>query len=271
MKSAIRILWVLVCCSICSGDARAHDTWVQTNTQVVRAGEAVFIDLMLGNHGNDHRDFKLAGKPDLGSSTLNVFAPNAASYDLLQSIIDTGYAPSEGFWSARFVGVSPGLYLVAHTSDKVVSYAPLRSIKSAKTFFVVTPSLDKVHAENPGFDRPLGHPLELVPVSNPVTPMGPGKRIDVQVLYLGKPLDGARLSFIPRGTTLREGFDERYERNADADGKASFTPTEGNRFLVVVHKTDPAARGKGYDGTKYSATLTVLVPQMCPCCDTIEE
>src|SRR5689334_2782441 len=50
MKSAIRILWILVCCSICSGYARAHDTWVQTNTQVVRAGEAVFVDLMLGNH-----------------------------------------------------------------------------------------------------------------------------------------------------------------------------------------------------------------------------
>jgi uncharacterized GH25 family protein len=271
MKSVTRALLVLLCASVGSGSATAHDTWVQTNTQVVRTGEAVFIDLMLGNHGNDHRDFKLAGKPDLESSTLGVIAPNAASYDLRQSSIDTGYAPSEGFWSVRFVATSPGLYLIAHTSDKVVSYAPVRSIKSAKAFFVVSPSLDRIQLDNPGFDRPLGHPLELVPASNPVTPMGPGKRIEVQVLYLGKPLQGGRVSFIPRGTTLREGFDERYERDADADGKASFTPTEGNRFLVVVHKTDPTARGKGHHGTKYSATLTVLVPQLCPCCDTIEE
>src|SRR6185436_2774462 len=42
--------------------AFAHDTWVQTNTNVVRTGDAVHVDLMLGNHGNDHRDFKLASK-----------------------------------------------------------------------------------------------------------------------------------------------------------------------------------------------------------------
>ena len=41
--------------------AGAHDTWVQTNANVVRAGDAVHVQLMLGNHGNDHRDFKLAG------------------------------------------------------------------------------------------------------------------------------------------------------------------------------------------------------------------
>lgn len=49
------------------------------------------------------------------------------------------------------------------------------------------------------------------------------------------------------------------------NGRASFTPTEGNYYLVVAHHKEPEA-GKGYDSTKYSATLTVLVPQICPCC-----
>ncbi|MGH7138544.1 MAG: DUF4198 domain-containing protein, partial [Pirellulales bacterium] len=40
--------------------AGAHDTWVQTNTNVIRAGDVVFVDFFLGNHGNDHRDFKMA-------------------------------------------------------------------------------------------------------------------------------------------------------------------------------------------------------------------
>jgi uncharacterized GH25 family protein len=271
MKTRMRILLILLCLAARGGVVRGHDTWVQANTNVVRTGDAVFVELMLGNHGNDHRDFKLAGKPDWDASTLKVIAPNAISYDLKELLVDRGYAPSEGFWSARFVGMAPGLYLVAHTCDKVVSYAPMRSIKSAKTFFVVSPSLDRVSPENPGFDQPLGHPLELVPTTNPVTPMGPGKPIGVQVLYRGQPLAGARVSFIPRGTTLREDFDGRYERNADAEGKASFTPPEGNCYLVVVHKTDPTASGKGHDGTKYSATLTVFVPQTCPCCDTIED
>jgi uncharacterized GH25 family protein len=244
----------------------AHDTWVQTNTNVVRAGDTVHIDLMLGNHGNDHRDFKIAGKLDLAGSTLQVIAPDGKHYDLKDHLLDLGYAPKEGYWTARFSGNLPGLYQVAQTSDKIVNYTPVRSIKSAKTYFVVSKSLDKVSQDNPGFDKPLGHALELVPETNPVTPMGPGTPIKVRLLFKGKALAGARVSFIPRGETLTEGFDDRYERKTDAQGRASFTPKEGNVYLVVAHLEDAAASGKGYQSTKFSATLTVFVPQICPCC-----
>jgi len=42
----------------------------------------------------------------------------------------------------------------------------------------------------------------------------------------GKPLAGERVSFIPRGATLKPGMDERYERATDEKGEASFEPTE---------------------------------------------
>ena len=152
----------------------------------------------------------------------------------------------------------------------MVSYAPERSIKSAKTFFVVSSSLDKVSDDTPGFDRPQGHDLELVPVANPVTPMGPGKPIKVRLLYKGKPLAGERVSFIPRGATLNGSFDERHERTTDAGGEASCEPTEATYYLVVAHKREPKRSGtldgKPYEATKYSATLTVFVPRLCPCC-----
>jgi hypothetical protein len=48
--------------------------------------------------------------------------------------------------------------------------------------------------------------------------------------------------------------------------RASFTPKEGNYYLVVAHREEPKEAGKDYQSTKYSATLTVLVPQVCPCC-----
>src|ERR1043166_6370140 len=148
--------------------ASAHDTWVQTNTNLVRLGDQVHIDLMLGNHGNDHRDFKLAGKIDLAGTTLEVVAPDGKRYDVKDRLTDIGYTPKEGYWTARFAGALPGLYLVAHTSDRVMSYAPERSVRSAETFFVVSRSLDNPAPANPGFDRVLGHPLELVPLANPV-------------------------------------------------------------------------------------------------------
>src|SRR5262249_23423988 len=161
---------------------------------------------------NNHRDFKLASKIDLPGSTLEVVAPDGKRYDLKDRLLDTGYTPKEGFWTTRFAAAQPGLYLVAHTSDRVVSYAPERSVKSAKTFFVGRAGLEKIPLTHRGFDRVLGHALELVPETNPVTPMGPGTPIKVRLLYKGKPLANATVSFIPRGEMLSEGFDPRYER-----------------------------------------------------------
>ena len=44
----------------------------------------------------------------------------------------------------------------------------------------------------------------------------------------------------------------------------------GNYYLVVAHWQEPSESGslggKEYKSTKYSATLTVLTPQVCPCC-----
>ena len=248
--------------------ALAHDTWVQANTNAVRVGDAVHLDLLLGNHGNDHRDFKMAGKPTLdGGATFEVISPDGRRHDLRPSAVDQGYAPKEGYFTARFQPDKPGLYLVSQTSDKVVDYAPKRSVKSGKTFFVASKSLDKVPLDNPGFDRVLGHPLELVPQANPVTPMGPGSKIKVKLLHKGKPMAGAKVSFIPRGYTLAEGFDKTYERMTDDSGVASFEPKEANYYLVVAHHEDTAEKGSGYDATKYSATLAVYVPALCPCCE----
>jgi uncharacterized GH25 family protein len=240
---------------------------VQTNTQLARVGDAVHVDLMLGNHGNDHRDFKLASKIDPAGCTLAVVAPSGKSYDLISRLVDLGYAPKEGFHTTKFVGSEPGLYAVSHTTDRIVNHGqPERSIKSGKAYFVLSASLDKPAQNNPGFEKPLGHALEIVPDANPVTPMGPGQAIRVKVLLRGQPLAQARVSFIPRGETLTEGYDERFERTTDADGRASFTPNDGNYYLVVVHHVRPDEKGTDYVQTKYSATLTVLVPQVCPCC-----
>ncbi|MCA9039855.1 MAG: DUF4198 domain-containing protein [Planctomycetaceae bacterium] len=254
-------------CLVTVQAAFAHDTWVETNSNLVRTGNAVYVDLKLGNHGNEHRDFKQASKIDLDSCSLDVVDPQGNRYDLIPQLHDTGYAPNEGYWTGKFVAMKPGLYSVEHKLDKIVNHGrPVRSIKSGKTFFVASPTLDEVNPDNPGFDRVAGHPLELVPVANPVTPMGPGKPLKIKVLFKDKPLTETRVSFIPAGVTLSEGFDQEYERTTDSEGIASFTPRTGNSYLVVVHHRSPEEKGTEYEETIYSATLTVLVPEVCPCC-----
>lgn len=246
--------------------AFAHDIWVQSNTNVVRAGDAVQLSSMLGNHGNAHRDFKIAGKVEATDATLEVIDPQGKRYDLKDRLLDMGYAPNEGFWATSFVGTQPGLYTVVQTSDKVMSYAPVRDIKSAKTFFVVSKSLDKVPRINPGFDRRQGYSFELVPQSDPVTPMGPEVLFRVQLFYKGKPLPKTKVSFIPQGQVLQGNFDARYEQLTDEQGQASFTPVKAGYYLLSAHHEEADEKGAGYNKTNYSTTLTLYVPQICPCC-----
>lgn len=261
------LLYSLLTLSLSVASAAAHDTWVETNTNLIRARDAVYINLKLGNHGNHHRDFKIASKIDLEGCSLNVIDPAGKTYDLISELTDTGYAPKEGYWRGKFVPVKPGLYTVAHSLDRVVNHGkPVRAIKSAKTCFVVSAKLDQTPLENPGFDQALGHPLELVPVLNPVTPMGPGNPLKVRVDFKGKPLANTVVSFVPQGETLKEGFDQRYERKTDAAGLASFTPKTGNQYLVVAHHLAESESAEDYQETAYAATLTVFVPEVCPCC-----
>jgi len=76
IRNALLIVLAFTC------PALGHDTWVETNTNVIRTGDAVYVDLKLGNHGNDHRDFKLASKIELGDSTLDVLGPDGSRYEL---------------------------------------------------------------------------------------------------------------------------------------------------------------------------------------------
>jgi len=258
------VLVLLAGASVTVGSA--HDTWVQVSANMVRPDDVVHVDLLLGNHGNDHRDFKIAGKlGSLEGATLTVVGPDGKQIDLVPDLVDLGYAPKEGYWSGRFVAVAEGLHCVAHSRDGIRHEA--RGIKSGKAYFLVSESLDKPPRASGEWTQPLGHPLEFVLESHPVLGCGPGREIVVRLLHHGKPLADERVSFIPRGTTLAEGFDPAYERKTDAEGRCRWTPTDGNLVLIVAHRSVPEEKGAGYDTTTYGATLVLDVPQRCPCCE----
>lgn len=249
-----------------AGAAAAHDTWLEVTPSLVRPDDVLHVDLLLGNHGNDHRDFKIAGKvASLETVQVEVVGPDGKKTDLVPEMIDTGYAPKEGFWSGRFVAATEGLHCASHFRQGVRHGA--MGFKGGKTFFLVSESLDRPATQQGLLPGPLGHPLEFVMESHPVLGCGPGKPIAVQLLFKGKPLADQRVSFIPRGAKLAEGFDSEFERTTDAEGRCSFTPREGNLVLIVAHVVRPEEKGEGFDKTAYAATLVVNVPQRCPCCD----
>jgi len=263
----LRIFCLSIFCFSVLSASSAHDVWLQTNTAIVRLNDGINIDLMLGNHGNDHRDFKLASKVGVDKvQQLVVITPDGSKHDLKPALVDVGYTPKEGFHSARYVTSTPGMHIAAMASDGVVNHGKMVRVKrSAKAFFLVSPKLDKL-VESGGFDKALGHVIELIAEANLITPMGPETPIKLKLLLQGKPLSGVKISFIPRGITLKEGLDPEYERVTDAEGRVTFKPKLGGYYLIVAHH-QTAEKGEGYESTNYTATLSLLVPEKCSCCD----
>lgn len=260
MKNLLAVFLSAIVAVFVSVAARAHDTWVEVNSAEVREGNVVYVDLKLGNHGNDHRDYKLNSLISLDRVKLAVKMPCGCTKDIKSTLMATASAEKQGYWTTRYTTTKPGLHVVSHEADSL--HGSVRSIKSAKTYFVVGPDPAATKGPLATCSAPLGHTLELVPLTNPVTETGPNMPLRVRVVFEQAPLANARVSFIPQGQQLAEGFDNTFERTTDDRGIVEFTPTEANRILIVVHHAEPQRSGEGYEGTKYSATLTAAVPQI---------
>ncbi len=234
----------------------AHDTWVESGPLVQPSGEYAYVHLMLGNHGNNHRDFKLASKITLAPCTLAVMTPSGAAIDLKPQIVDMGHAEKEGFWTARYQIGEAGIHEVLHTLDTL--HGTIRAIKSAKTFILAQPDAVGKTSQQGRSDRIHGLGLELVLLS-PLDHLVAGKEVKIQVLRTGKPLKGTRVSFIPRGAQLAEDFDKNFERDSDNQGIVVFKAAEGNVVLAMAHLPAPEETGEGYTRTHYSAGMVLPI------------
>ena len=116
--------------------ANAHDLWSRTNTPLVRTGEVVHVDLCLGNHGNYHRDFMLAGRVSLDWISADFIASAGARTDLGDQVRATASAEKEGCWTRPVVAEASGVHCVAMMLDRVMQHGQsIRVVRTAKSFF----------------------------------------------------------------------------------------------------------------------------------------
>ncbi|EMI45549.1 ABC-type Co2+ transport system periplasmic component-like protein [Rhodopirellula sp. SWK7] len=245
--------------------ANAHDVWLQTQSPVIRTGEIAHVDLRLGNHGNHHRDFKLAGRIDLDWVSVDHFKPDGTSSDLRDVMFTTASAEKEGYWTTPIVVDQPGMHCVVEQLDRVMQHGKsVRGIRTAKTYFLVADSLDSPVVDRHVHNRPLDLPFELVLQTCPITETTAGQPITAQVLHHGKPISDVVVSFIPEGIELTGEFDPEYEFRTDENGMVSFTPKSANLYLIVAHHTATDERSDEYEFTSYASTITLHVPnQIC--------
>ncbi len=273
--SMLRTTMSLVVLLCCAGLGFCHDGWIQSNVPRVTVGDMCYIDMPFGNHGNTHRDYKVWGsKWDVNAATFTLFTPGGQVIDLRDAVIDVGYNETKtaggvsyidvnGYLVASFIAQKKGIYFVDVRQDKVVSYAPERSIKCAKAIVGAVPaSMSSFTASLRGYDKILSQVVEIVPLNDP-TNLYVGDTLTALVLFKGLPLADAHVSVIPRGKELPAmGVENPYDLMTDMEGLISFTFDEANYHLIVVHvETDEAGilGDKAYDFTKYTGDLTVIV------------
>lgn len=134
-----------------------------------------------------------------------------------------------------------------------------RYAKYAKTFVEV--------GKGPrAFSQIVGHPLEIVPLSDPAS-LRAGDTLRLRVVLLDQPLAGAKLhaGSIPLGTALGDTASARRAASRDVivttngSGIASVPLTRVGRWNVRTIQIVPAARGSGADWDVHWATMTFQV------------
>lgn len=246
--------------------ALAHDGWVQSNSPLVRVGDMSYLDLQFGNHGNNHRDYKLINKWRVTDPTFNlkVHTPNGGVIDLKSQLTDLGTTSHPGYFVSSFKAEEKGAYIAEATQTAILTYprdpGPHRSIKYAKT--VVTAvnaiSADENGNKSSNYNRLIGQELEIVPLSDPAQAHEAGE-MTLQVLYQGQPLPDAHVSMTPRSNIPPAVMGPPYDMMTDMEGKVTFELQGPDYYLFNVHHTDNSQTAPGYTYTAHGAVLAMIV------------
>ena len=108
---------------------RAHDGWIEAHPVLVEQNQPVSLFLMLGNHSNEHKSYRLAGKWEPQHARLLVIDPGGRGRDLTDRIVDLGedaesIGPKgpKGFHLAPFIPADRGLHIVFVTQVRVLQF-----------------------------------------------------------------------------------------------------------------------------------------------------
>jgi uncharacterized GH25 family protein len=245
----------------------AHDGWVEV-ASIVERGQPVTISLMLGNHSNEHKSYRLAGKWNPKFTKLMVIEPSGKVNDLTGSLVDlgedaenTGPKGPKGFHIAAFTPKEEGVHTVVARQEEVAQHGDgpkFRGVRSARGAFTAlrTPRVAEAKKSS-GFARTVDieNLMEIVPVSNPlgVTQNAP---VTFQVRYKGKGFANQNVSIVGR----LEGPASVQEFTTDEKGQVTFTAGRPDTYLVRVKFEERNERSEGqYDLSAYEATYVFQV------------
>ncbi|WP_341279489.1 DUF4198 domain-containing protein [Paenibacillus sp. FSL H8-0537] len=238
----------------------AHDGWTQTNAPIIAQGEVAYVDMLFGNHSNDHKSYRITGQWGVDSSKVYVTSPAGVKTDITSTRFYTGEAATEtepavnnGF-VASFSAASPGAYIVTGESDSVSTTSLSRSLRSAKSFVAISdlPLISRVSALK-GFANPVSlDRAEFVPQFNPAAAV-PGQDVKVQLLLKGKPVADTEVSLIRRSNS------EGQTLTTDDNGFVTYKTGAADYYLLRASTSTEESKEGEYTKVNYTATMTYTV------------
>ncbi|MGO4546837.1 DUF4198 domain-containing protein [Paenibacillus sp. 2TAB23] len=239
----------------------AHDGWSQTSSPIVAQNQVSYVEMMYGNHSNEHKSYRIDGQ---WGSTSKVFVttPSGVKSDITGTRFYAGEPATEetpalnNYFVASFKSSIPGAYIISTESDSVFkgAEAASRTLRSAKSFVAVSdiPVLERVSALK-GFAKQVSPDrAELVPAFNPAA-VTPDETVSIQLLLKGKPLENTAVDVIRRSNS------EATQLKTDAKGIVTFKTGAADYYLVRAKPSTTEAKEGEYSTTNYEATLTFTV------------
>lgn len=281
-KKAIALAVLSVSVSAASADrAEAHSSWILADPS--RSGTRQVVRVVFGT-ADDFPNSEVATKPDRiaswvaahGSDTVTLPEATIEARELVTRF----QPPDDGLYvigaalRPRFIELEAKKfeeYLIE--VDATAALARRKSnrrgasagreeyAKFAKTLLRVGGSPDGA-----GYSRPLGHPLEIVPLSNPAG-WGAHDEVLVKVLLEGRPKAGFPV-WLDRPGKAREG---KEHATTDKDGIARLTLEDQGLYLArsylirpIAHPTTASEQGVKPDWQSFWASMSFAVGDESP-------
>jgi uncharacterized GH25 family protein len=248
--------------------ASAHDGWVEITPTIVETGQVATIALIQGNHSNEHRSYRIAGKWDQKYTTLVVVDPNGKKNALTDRLIDFGEDDEKvgpkgpkGFYIASFTPNEEGIYQTIARQVRTVQQGDgpkLLTMRIAKTAFASLNVPGVSATKNlKGFDLMSGggDGMEIFPVTNPMGIFSGGS-VTLELRLKGTPISGKIISLIRK----IDGSGSVQDRTTDEKGQVNFVVGPSDSYLARVNLEIESPRPDGRsDKNSYEATYVFQV------------
>lgn len=251
----------------------AHTFWLQPALHTADPGEQVTVDFRVGDAGEES-DWALHWER---VASLRLYGPDGVIDQLAAIQPTTPEAPgiarfdapgAEGSYVLGFESTPSYSSLAAPEFNAYVAHEGLTAVAAHRQAAGTTGTpgtelyarrakalLQIGKTQTGNVTQPIGQLLEIVPLANPFA-LNDGDAAAVQVLWRGRPLEGATLTVErPYART-----NKREVLRTDAQGRATFTLQFGSRYLIYTVWSVPGPNDKRADYQTIFASLTFPSP-----------